>query len=244
MVLCYSATESARDGQRWADGAWVPDAAAKEHAVSVALDRLAGWLLSTSDADLAGMLLAAGATERRHAHSMSTRLEAPVSPPRAPDGLRIEPLSSMQVDRHALALGELNYLAYPPEHPDALDTDRAGAVSQVRAIARGEILGPMAPESRIGVLDRRIVGACLVVERPGEPPFGGTWVIDLFRDPRIAVGGIGGALLAASMRAAREASLPGLSLVVSHDNQHARRLYTRLGFSDVEESWTLTLPSR
>jgi ribosomal protein S18 acetylase RimI-like enzyme len=100
----------------------------------------------------------------------------------------------------------------------------------------------MLAESRIALVGRRIAGACLVVDRPGDPPHAGPWVIDIFRDPGCPVRGIGAALLDAVLRAAAEAGLPAVSLAVSHDNAVARRLYRRLGFAEVEESWTLALP--
>ena len=109
-------------------------------------------------------------------------------------------------------------------------------------MGRGEILGPMIPESRIALADGAIVGACLVVDRPGIPPHGGPWVVDIFRDPDSRAQGIGTALLTSVLAAGREAGLPGLSLVVTHDNERAHRLYRHLGFVDVQESWTLTLP--
>ena len=244
VVLCFSMGESLRDGHPWADGVWVPPSVSTERAGTLAIQAMPGWILSTSDRSLAHYLLTADARERRHAHSMSSPLSPLGERQPIPSGLHVEPLSTAQVDRHALTLGALNLRAYPAHHPDAFAGDEAAAVSEVRAIARGELLGPMMPESRIALLDGRIVGACFVVDRPGEPPFGGPWVIDLFRDPRVPVKGIGAALLTFVMMAAREARLPGLSLVVSHDNTKARHLYEQLGFVDVEESWTLVLPKK
>ena len=245
VVLVFSASESTRESIPWADGVWVPPSVPIIDAVGRALDAMPGWRFSTSDRSLARAMLAAGARQRRHAHIMTT--SSPEPPPPAPDvatdsGLRVEPLTAAQVDRHALALGALSYRAYPAEHPDAFDGDEAAAISQVRAIARGEMLGPLMSESRVALVDGRIVGACLVVDRPGAPPYGGPWVIDVFRDPSSPVRGVGTAMLADVLRAAREAALPGLSLTVSHDNRPARRLYRRLGLTEVDESWTLALP--
>jgi ribosomal protein S18 acetylase RimI-like enzyme len=242
VALWYSPAQTAQESLPWADGVAVPPHVDLGRALDLIGTQLVGWVLSTSDARLATALLAAGATQRRHAHSMSRWLTEPVPDVVMPAGLRIEPLTPAQVDRHALALGAVNLRAYPPGHPDALDGGEAAAVSQVRATARGEILGPMVPESRIALYDRRIAGACLTVDRPGEPPHGGPWVIDVFRDPALPVRGIGAALLVSTMTAAFDAVLPGLSLVVSHGNEPARRLYRRLGFVDVAESWTLVLP--
>jgi ribosomal protein S18 acetylase RimI-like enzyme len=238
--LVFSRSQSVQGSVPWADGVWVPSAVDRERAAALAVDALPGWLFSTSDETLVAALLDAGASERRHAHSMSA-LPGPRDLPTVHD-VRIEPLSPAQVDRHALRLGAIMHRAYPPGHPDALDGGEAAAVSQVRAIARGELLGPMLTESRVALFDGDIVGACLVVERTGDPPYGGPWVIDIFRDPACPARGVGAALLGRALTAVREAGLTGLSLVVSHDNARARRLYSRLGFTEVDESWTLVLP--
>ncbi len=243
MVLVFTAAESTRESIPWADGVWVPPTVETAHAVEVALQAMPGWRFSTADRALAAAMLAAGARERRHALTMSRDLTEPlgsvgVSTP----GIRVEPLTPVQVDRHALALAALNVRAYPADHPDAFDGDEAAAVSQLRAIARGELLGMMMAESRVAIVDRRIVGACLVVDRPGDPPHSGPWVIDIFRDPDCPVRGVGTALLAATLRVGTEAGLPAISLAVSHGNAAARRLYLRLGFTEVEENWTLALP--
>ncbi len=245
VVLVFTASESVRSAIPWADGVWVPPSIPPGRAAALALAAFPGWRLSTSDADLATALLAAGAVERRHAHTMTTSLgevAADGSGRPTAAGLRVEPLTATQVDRHALRLGAVNVRAYPEGHVDAFDGDEAAAVSQVRAIARGELLGPMMVESQVALLDGQIVGACLVVDRSGIPPSGGPWVIDLFRDPASPALGVGTALLRATIAAARDAGLPGLSLAVSHDNARARRLYAAFGFTEVEESWTLALP--
>jgi ribosomal protein S18 acetylase RimI-like enzyme len=80
-----------------------------------------------------------------------------------------------------------------------------------------------------------------LVDRPGEAPEGGPWVIDIFRDPNSSVTGIGRALLIAVLTAARADQLPAISLAVSHGNTRAHRLYADLGFAVAEESWTLAL---
>jgi ribosomal protein S18 acetylase RimI-like enzyme len=244
LVLTYSASESVTGAIPWADGAWVPPNTPTKHAAAVALEAMAGWRFSTTDPALAHAMAIAGATERRHAHTMSTSPLRPVSPPvETTSGLRVESLTAAQVDRHALALGDLNLRAYPSGHPDSFDGDSAAAASQIRAIARGEMLGLMLPESRIALAEGAIVGACLVVDRPGRPPHAGPWIIDIFRDPDTPLRGVGTALLTATVEAGADSGLPGLSLAVSHANLRARRLYQRLGFSEADESWTFDLPT-
>ncbi len=242
LTLVFSASQSSRDATPWADGVWVPPTVPTTRAVALALASLPGWIVSTADRALATALLVAGASERRHAHSMTTSLTEPVSAAvQAPD-VRVEPLSAAQLDRHALSLAEISRRASLAGRAGSVAIDEALAVSELRAVGRGEILGPMIPESRIALADGAIVGACLVVDRPGIPPHGGPWIVDIFRDPDSEIRGIGTALLTRVMAAGREAGLPGLSLVVTHDNERAHRLYRHLGFVDVQESWTLTLP--
>jgi ribosomal protein S18 acetylase RimI-like enzyme len=104
------------------------------------------------------------------------------------------------------------------------------------------VLGPLLDCSALATRDDRVVGACLVVDRAGNPPDGGPWVLDVFRDPADPARGIGAAMLSQAARSARAASLPALSLAVTHENSAARAVYERLGFADLGESWTLALP--
>jgi len=242
LLVVYTGTESARTGRRWADGVWRPASTPIAAARDAALDVFAGWLVSTADLALANELIAAGATQLRHAHVMSHDLVA-AHPVATDSRLRIEPLGPAQVDRHAHRLGELSFAAYPPGHPDHQQDTEQSARSQMHAIARGEVLGPMMAESRVALAKGQIIGACLVVDRPGKPSQGGPWIVELFRDPSSSAKGVGRSLLSAVLTAARDRALPGLSLAVSHDNARAKQLYLGLGFTGVAESWTLDLPS-
>jgi ribosomal protein S18 acetylase RimI-like enzyme len=243
LLLVYSESEDSRDGRPWADGAWRPPSATLAATMAAVIDRLRGYAFSTSDEDLAQSLNAAGAVQIRHAHAMSHPLEHLVT--RVPDDpeLAIEPLSPGQVSRHAQRLGELHHAAYAVGHVDHTGDDLAGAVEHIRAIGRGEVLGPLMQVTRVALNGGQIVGACLVVDRDGTTPDGGPWVIDIFRDPRSPVRGVGAALLSAVLSAARSARLSGVSLAVSHRNTRARGLYSSLGFVDAGQSWTLALPT-
>jgi ribosomal protein S18 acetylase RimI-like enzyme len=242
VVLVYSESQDTRDGRPWADGAWRPESAPVASAVAAIVQRLGGYALSTSDVALAESLTAAGAIPLRHAHTMSHDLERLVPYDAADPSLVVEPLTAAQLHRHAQRLGELNLAAYPAEHPDHSADDAAAAVEHIRAIGRGELLGPLMSTSRVALSGGRIVGACLIVDREGEPPDGGPWVIDIFRDPASPVRGVGGALLSSAVAAAKAAGLRGVSLAVSHQNTRALELYARLGFQDRGQSWTLAVP--
>lgn len=250
-LLVFSASQSLRDSTPWAYAAWLPHPERVEDTAELAMTAMAGWLFSTADPRLAVALVRAGASERRHSHTMTNTLDSLPSARRAhrrtaerATGLSVEPLTVAQVLRHALRLGALSFRASPPGHPDAFDGDEAGAVAEVRAVARGEVIGPLSPVSQVALLAGTIVGACLVVTRPGTPPYGGPWIVNVFRDPDSAARGVGQALVESSLDSARAARLPGMSLAVSHRNERARDLYRRTGFVEVGDSWRLALPTR
>jgi ribosomal protein S18 acetylase RimI-like enzyme len=239
-VLVYSLSEDARDGRPWADGASRPDDVPVEDAVLATLAQLSGHAVSSSDRLLVAGLVAAGASELRHAHEMSHDLrELPER--RTPDGLAVHRFSRAQLVRHAQRIGELRDAAYPPGHPDHSPRTRPPAEVS-RSVANGEVLGPFMPVSQVAVHDHAIVGAAVIVDRPGKAPDGGPWVLDIFRDPTSPLRGVGRGLLTAVLHDAREDGLASISLAVSHDNANALGLYESLGFVDHEQSWTLALP--
>ncbi len=82
------------------------------------------------------------------------------------------------------------------------------------------------------------VAASIVTGAPGEPPFGGPWVILVFRAPGHP--GAGRALLARALRIAARDGLPGLGLAVTHGNP-AARLYEDLGFRRILSGMSVDL---
>jgi hypothetical protein len=241
LLLVFSLAADARDGRPWADGTWRPQDASVDQTGRAVVDAFAGYAFSTSDRPLVDVLARAGATEIRHAHSMSHSLHALPEGPLS-SRIHVEPLTADQVTRHVARLGEISFIAYPVGHADHAHDSVDAVVEELLAIGRGELLGPYLDMSRVALVDNAIVGACLVVDRAGTPPDGGPWIIDVFRDPLSTIGGIGTALLVSTLKAAVMAGAPGLSLAVSHSNEDARRLYSALGFGDAGESWTLALP--
>ncbi len=239
LLFAFTITESARTGQPWADQVWRPSDAPVAVVCETALAAFPGWRLSTADTGLVAGLTASGATERRHAHTMTHPL-SDLPGLRRPDGVGIEQLTRATLADIAADLGAIYLAAYPPGHPDPADGDAAALAAQLRAIGRGDLLGPFMDVSQVAWAHGALAGACLVVDRTGRPPNAGPWVIDVFRDPG-APAGVGSALMAAALHAAAQA-LPALSLTVSHGNLRARGVYERLGFLDVLEEWTLVLP--
>lgn len=250
LVLVYTSSSSPRSHRPWADDVWRPRSIPTTTAVECALGALGGWRFSTSDSALADALRSAGAGLERCALTMTHDLAevAPAEPclAKPPPKVRVEVLTPAQLARHADRLGSLNHAAYAclPDwrQRDEQAVNEQTAVDQLRAIARGRLLGPMLPVSTVALDGQQLAGACLVVEREGGPPFGGPWIIDLFVDPVASSRGIGRALLGATLAAARTAGLDGLSLVVTRTNARAHRLYWATGFREAGTSWTLTLP--
>jgi GNAT superfamily N-acetyltransferase len=241
LALVFTLEEMLRSGRPWADIAWRPDGVPPDRAAEVALSTLGGYAFSTVDPALVEALAARGATELRHAHAMTHPLEV-VPEIALPEGAVVERLAGAALDRLADRLGSLHVAAYPPEHPDHEHAEAASAARELRAFAAGEILGPFLDVSTVARVDGVLAGACIVVGRAGEPPDAGPWIVDVFRDPELGVKGLGAALIAGSLTAARDDGLAGVGLAVTHANQTAYDVYRRLGFVDTAEAWTLALP--
>lgn len=64
-----------------------------------------------------------------------------------------------------------------------------------------------------------VVGAALVNRTDGEPPYGGPWIAQVFREP--GARGVGGALLRRALAIATRDGLPALGLAVTHGNPHS-----------------------
>jgi ribosomal protein S18 acetylase RimI-like enzyme len=239
-MLVVTRTADAGTGRTWVDGVWRPDDVPTRDAAVFVTETFAGCLVSTSDEALVAALRRAGAEQLRHAHSLSHNLsELPHDPAR--DDLHVETVDAAGLHGLADDIGPVLLAAYPPDHPDHRHETVEDAVGAVHRVADGEVLGPLLDSTTIAWDGAILVGACLIVERDGTPPDGGPWVLDVFRDPAARVSGVGSTLLLGALRAVGAAGLPGLSLVVSHENTRAHRLYQRLGFVDVSESWTLVI---
>ncbi len=203
--------------------------------------QLPGWALSSNDQELVGELRRRGGVVVRRAHSMSHDLTVIPEPP--VDGFTVAPLTPSALRARASEVGDVAWRAYPAELGDHDWPDPAAAADGMRAVSSGDVLGRLTDASRIALDDGGgVLGACLVVDRGGPPPHGGQWVLDVFRDPLAPQRGIGAALIAAALRSLAAGSAPALGLAVTHANQRALRLYQRLGFTEIEQSWTLHLP--
>jgi hypothetical protein len=239
-VLVYSRYER-MNGQPWADGVWLPPDVDPDAAADLMVGSWAGWACSSSEPALVRSLLARGASELRHAHQMSHPLRD--LPQLAPEGFTVGPLDAETLAGRSYEIGSAAWHAYPPGHPDHDWVDIAAAERSMRKAAAGEVLGPLLAASTVALgPDQTVLGACLVVDRDGPVPDGGPWILDVFRDPTIALHGVGFVLIGSSLHALAHIGAPALGLVVTHANARARSVYARLGFVPVSESWTVIIP--
>jgi len=240
ILLVYTPGDSHYAGLRWADGAWRPPSTVPEDVAAAVAAQLAEWALSTDDPALVDALQGRGARPLRHAHSMSLDLTSEPLLAHVPDGVSLRTLTADMLRGRADDIGALARRAHGEDGQGWPDDDAAAA--SMRRTAAGQVLGPLLDSSVLAERGEQAIGACLVVDRPGDPPHGGPWVVDVVRDPDDPARGIGAAMLAQAARGLRSAGLGALSLAVTDDNTTARAVYDRLGFADLTQSWTLALP--
>ena len=214
-----------------------------EEAAAAIRSQLAGWAVSCDPA-LAELLEAQGARVVRRAHEMTYDLDAHPVPaawarPTMAPGLSLGPLY-----QPASELAGSWRSAYAQGHVD--HDPRAHAPAGVEFLGRilaGQVLGALLPYSgSVTTREGRAVAACIVTDRDGVPPHGGTWVTELFRDPDPAYAGTGRALLQRALALAGADGRPAVGLVVSVGNP-AADLYLDLGFDLVTSSVSLVVPS-
>ena len=212
-----------------------------EAIVAAAGTELRGWRVAATEA-VGRALVQAGASPVRHSHVLSRDLRREPAPPAwsrppAPAGVVLGP-----VDRPAEAMLEAYGAAYPPEHPDfRYQRPPQDLHADLAMVLDGRAVGPLLACSRLAVTaDGAVAGAALVTRAPGEPPFGGPWLAQLFRHPAPALRGTGRALLQSTLAAATAEGLPTVGLAVSEGNP-ALRLYRALGMEPVLTAFTVQL---
>jgi GNAT superfamily N-acetyltransferase len=188
-------------------------------AVPAIVAELRGWRVA-GDAALGTALIAAGARPVRHAHVYTHDLKAIPSPGEG------EPLGDRTIEDLVPAFAA----AFGPGHPDG-DRDPHASLQHLPG---GELLDA----SGVIVRGGAVVAALLIGRFEGQPPFGGPWVMELFRDP--AHPGTGRALLERALHRAAAAGLPALGLAVT-DGNRAAGLYEAVGFRRVLSSRSVDL---
>jgi hypothetical protein len=197
-----------------------------ERALPTILAELRGMRVAGSE-PLGRALVAAGGTPARHAHVYSHDLrERPT--PRLPAGLRFG-----AADRPGADLLPAYLAAFAHGHPDRMEAEEAE--QHLDGILAGK-LGPVLEGSGLAIdAEGRVAGAILLaVIAETEPPFGGPWVMELFRAP--GARGAGRALLERAL----SMSEGSLGLAVTHGNP-AERLYAALGFERVFTAFSVDL---
>ena len=220
-----------RDGQPLADLLTPADGFAPARAAAAVMAELKGWRVAAHE-PFARLLVANGARALRHSHVMSRDLTRNPAPsewlvPKLPAGIRLTP-----VDRPPIDLVPALMAAFPPEHPDHADIrSPEHPEEELEELMSGCLLGPLLRCSVLAVGEGGdVVGAILVNGKPGEPPFDGPWISDVFRRPDVP--GVGGSLLRRALAVATRDRLPAVGLAVTHTNP-AMSLYAALGFDEV-----------
>ncbi len=235
MVLARFVERDGRIADLFALGSGV----AIEDVVPVVVEQLRGRRIAGSEA-LGRALVAAGGRALRHAHVYSRDLRRDPAPGTwsEPDGI-----SLTGADRPAADLAAAYRSAYPADHPDLRHLDAPPDLDdELRAVATGEMVGPILACSGVAVEDSTgdVVGGILVAQAPGEPPFGGPWIAELFRHRDRAPAGTGRALLERALALATQDGVATLGLAVTEGNR-AERLYRAQGFARVLTSLTVEL---
>lgn len=232
--------DDVRESTPIADLATVVGGRTAGEAAAAAADQLPGWLLTTQDAHLADLLLVSRGTLSRHSFLMQCDLR--VHPgtgdpdPRFTVALLPDDPAS---DRWRAILPSWR-AAFPPGHPDHFPGDDDLAIDFHLRLVDGSELGPLHRSTCLLLLDGRPVAGIVVNIRPQEPPRGGAWIADIWRDPSLHGTGVGHALMSHAKRLLCEDGHSSLSLVVTAGNP-ARRAYEAEGFTVVLESWTVQL---
>ncbi|GHG12176.1 hypothetical protein GCM10017567_31960 [Amycolatopsis bullii] len=233
-VLSYFLRENA--GRPWADRVEVLGAGAAD----VALREMSGWA-ATGPRALADELVARGARLIRSTHRMTCDLSALRQ---RGDWATLAPLPPLVFEpfaRHVDDLVPAWRAAYPPGHPDYRHEYEDAVVLRDRfaALVDGTAYGPLSPLSAVLTDGGAVVAGLLLNDVPGEVPWGGLLITDLFRHP--AYPRAGTILLRRTLARAAAAGLGVVGLVVT-DGNPARRLYERHGFEVFESPVTVRIP--
>lgn len=227
-----------------------PHVAARRFARVVTAE-LAGMRVATSDQEVADELIAAGGELARRASVMVTHPTQPVAiADSLPPPYEVVPFESLPNVPAELAaqLADTRLRAYPASHPDhgPAEAGHDAAVSSLRGLLDGSVLGPVHPELSAIVRTSgsgEPVGAIIVATTTADAVWpGGPWIADLFVHPDHSGKGIGRWLVEHAMAACASLALPRIGLAVTHSNP-ATGLYRRLGFSDLLRSWAIHLPA-
>ncbi len=231
-----------RDGTPIADLACVVRGRTATDAAHAAIGQLPDWLLATEDTVLAAALVRAGARPKRHAIVMQCDLRVSAPPVDIDQRLTCADLPDSPAGPEWAAILPSWRAAFPPDHPDHFDGDDATAIAFLMRLVDGSELGPMHRSTTLLVdgMGRPVAGIMINV-RAQDPPLGGPWIADIWRDPSLRGTGVGAMLISRAKVLLAEDGLVSLGLAVTAGNP-AQRTYEEQGFSTVTESQTVLLP--
>jgi len=195
-----------------------------------------GSAVVLSDQEVRDELLAKGARQIRHVHTMRHHLhDVPAAQPG--HGLTFRRWQAGDAERLAPAL----VAAYAPGHPDARGADLGEAAESLASMVDDPDNPLMERATQVAVVEGQPVAAAVVVLSNHVTGWNGPWLMNMFRAPAPALPGLGAALLSRSLEILRADGAPHLGLAVT-DTNPARRVYERLGFQYDFEGWILVLP--
>jgi GNAT superfamily N-acetyltransferase len=218
-----------------------------ERAVPLILDAMPGWQFvpdvdeDSGAAALTQALLDAGATISRHALGFTYPLDSADVPsewgrPHLPSDAELAPITAVTDE-----LVELIARAFPPGHPDHA-MDDWDLAEGLETLVVSQKLGPLLEETAQVVRGGRPMAALIINRFTGEPPYGGPWISDIFRDPDDAdARGLGTALIRRALVLLAARGEPALSLAVTYGNP-AAEVYARIGFQQAWDVVRLKLP--
>lgn len=232
--------EAFREGRRFADLLEPVEGASNQVLVGAALANLRGWGVA-SPPELARELMAAGARPARHAHVMRRSLAGAV--PAAWQQATFPGIAIGPLDCAPAAIAPAMLSAHPPDHPDFEpgEDKLPNVVTRLERLIDGHDAGPVLPCSRVAVdANGSVRGAAIITEiLRREPPMGGPWLAELYREPGWS--GLGAALLRAALWQAAADGHPAIGLAVTEANA-ARGLYEATGFELVSSWLNVDLP--
>ena len=241
-VLRYVAED--REGTPIADLARVVSGRTAADAAASATVHLPAWLLATEDLALANRLVMAGATPKRHAIVMQCDLREPLPAEVEDPRFTWQPLPTTDDSERWTAILPSWRAAFPADHPDHFAGDDPLAIGFIMRLVDGSELGPLHRSSTLlADATGRPVAGIIINVRSQDPPWGGPWIADLWRDPSLRGTAVGPLLIAHAKRLLADDGFVSLGLAVTSGNP-ARKTYQEQCFRTVVESQTLLLPGR
>lgn len=211
-------------------------------AAAAALAQLPGWLVATDDLSLASCLVKLGAKPRRHAIVMQCDLRTPTAEVDRDPRFTLRPLPSTSDPRAWEPILPSWRAAFPPDHPDHFDGDDPLAIAFLRRLVDGSELGPLHRSTTLLADEGGTPVAGIMINiRSQDPPLGGPWIADIWRDPILRGTGVGAQLIDHAKRLLAEDGYSSLGLAVTAGNP-ARATYQAQGFRTITESQTVLLP--